>query len=56
MDPVKNPARRVGWWDDGRMRDLLFLAAVIAFFLLAALFVRGCAWIIEAGRRDSDAR
>ncbi len=38
------------------MRDLIFLTAVVAFFLLAALFVRGCAWIIEAGRRDPDAR
>ena len=32
------------------MRDLIFSAAVIAFFVLAALFVRGCAWILEVGR------
>jgi len=38
------------------MRDVLFLLGVVAFFTLAALFVRGCAWIIEAGAREKDAR
>jgi hypothetical protein len=38
------------------MRDVLFLAAVVAFFALAALFVRGCSWILEVGRREEGKR
>ena len=34
------------------MRDLIFIAAVIAFFVLAALFVRGCAWIVDPAREE----
>lgn len=41
---------------NARMRDLIFLATVVAFFVLAALFVRGCAWILEIGRREEGGR
>lgn len=38
------------------MRDVIFIAVVIAFFALAALFVRGCAWILEVGKREEGGR
>jgi len=36
------------------MLDVLLIALVIAFFVLADLFVRACASIVDRGRRDRD--
>jgi hypothetical protein len=38
------------------MFDVLLIALVIVFFLVADLFVRGCARILDRGREDQEDR
>ncbi len=34
------------------MADVLLIALVIGFFIVAELFVRGCGWIVDRGLDD----
>ena len=43
-DASSRPRSAIRFATQNAVRDVIFIAVVIAFFALAALFVCGCAW------------